>query len=70
MIGKPRTTTWTTHPGYLLCTVEQDEFVVSLALSELSASLHRNGPEAAMKELEAQCEALLDRQIKEAHDRP
>ncbi|QVE65533.1 hypothetical protein [Ralstonia phage vB_RsoP_BMB50] len=70
MIAKPRTVTWTPHPGYMLCTVEQDEFSVSLALSELSASLYRNGTEAAMKELEAQCEALLDRQIKDAHDRP
>lgn len=71
MIAKPRTITWITEPaGYMLCTVEQDEYEVSLALSQLSMQLNARGAEAAMKDIEEQCIALIDRQIKESHDRP
>ena len=71
MIAKPRTVTWITEPaGYLLCTVEQDEYEVSLALSQLSMQLNANGAEAAMKDIEMQCHALVDRMIKETNDRP
>lgn len=70
MIARPRTVTWMPQNGYLLCTVEQDEFTVSLALSDLSKALDERGAEAAMRSIEDQCVALLERQIKEANDRP
>lgn len=70
MIARPRTVTWMPQNGYLLCTVEQDEFTVSLALSDLSKALDERGAADAMQSIEDQCVALLERQIKEANDRP
>lgn len=70
MIARPRTVTWMPQNGYMLCTVEQDEFTVSLALSDLSKSLDPRGADAAIQSIEDQCVALLERQIKEAHGRP
>lgn len=71
MIAKPRTITWERPAqGYMLCTAEQDEFRVSLALSDLSRELDHRGSDAAVADIEAQCNALLDYQIKGTHGRP
>lgn len=73
MIARPRTTTWTRPEGqgYMLCTVEQDEFTVSLALSDLSRTLDARGEDAAIADIEAQCNSLLNYTInREMNDRP